>query len=88
MSLLGPLLTPPEQAILDCLADGLGPREIGRKLKLSHTMVIRHRRKIAALFSQLELPHTTRSDPARTKGCSHRNGNGENSPKILRAMGA
>jgi hypothetical protein len=51
-------------------------------------MVIRHRRKIAALFSQLELPHTTRSDPARTKGCSHRNGNGENSPKILRAMGA
>ena len=56
MSLLAPLLSHQEQAVLDCLADGLGPRDIGRKLELSHTMVIRHRRKIASLFTRLELP--------------------------------
>ena len=43
MSLLALQLSKQERAVLDCLADGLGPREIGRKLKLSHTMVIRHR---------------------------------------------
>src|SRR6185436_709277 len=36
ISLLKLHLSLPEQAVLDCLADGLGPREIGRKLKLSH----------------------------------------------------
>ena len=45
-----------EQAVLDCLADGLGPREIGRQLELSHTMVIRHREKIALLLTRLEKP--------------------------------
>ncbi len=49
-------LSAQEQAVLDCLADGLGTREIGRKLKLSHTMVIRHRRRIASLFTRLEMP--------------------------------
>src|SRR5215472_16127631 len=47
ISLLTPQLLPRERAVLGCFADGLGPREIGRKLRMSHTMVIKHRRKIA-----------------------------------------
>jgi DNA-binding NarL/FixJ family response regulator len=50
---LSPQLEPPEKAVLDCLADGLGPREIGRRLNISHTMVIRHRCKIASLLNRL-----------------------------------
>jgi DNA-binding NarL/FixJ family response regulator len=42
------------RAVLECLADGLGAREVGRKLKLSHTMVIKHRRRIASLFTRLD----------------------------------
>jgi len=42
--------------VLDCLADGLGVREIGRRLEMSHTMVIRHRSKIASLLLKLEGP--------------------------------
>jgi DNA-directed RNA polymerase specialized sigma24 family protein len=56
ISLLSPQLLPHEKAVLYCFADGLGPREIGRKLNMSHTMVIKHRRKIASLFHRLELP--------------------------------
>ena len=58
LSLLARHLSGREQAVLNCLADGMGAREIGRKLNLSHTMVIRHRRKIASLFTRLELPST------------------------------
>ena len=54
MSLLSRHLKPQEKAVLDCLADGLGAREIGRELKISHTMVIRYRRRIAALLTKLE----------------------------------
>jgi DNA-binding CsgD family transcriptional regulator len=50
MSLLSKHLAPQEKAVLECLADGLGAREIGRELRLSHTMVIRYRRKIAAIL--------------------------------------
>jgi len=56
ISLLSPRLQPQEKAVLGCLADGLGPREIGRKLKVSHTMVIKHRRRIASLLTHLEGP--------------------------------
>jgi RNA polymerase sigma factor (sigma-70 family) len=42
-----------ERAVLECLADGLGPREIGRRLNISHTMVIKHRCKIASLLNRL-----------------------------------
>src|SRR6266481_3520362 len=56
ISLLSRQLLPHEKAVLHCFADGLGPREIGRKLKMSHTMVIKHRRKIASLFNRLECP--------------------------------
>src|SRR5258708_4490106 len=54
MSILSPLLEGHERLVLECFADGLGPREIGRKLAMSHTMVIKHRRKIAALLRHLE----------------------------------
>lgn len=69
LSLLNPHLTPQERAVLVCLAEGLGPREIGRKLNLSHTMAIRHRRKIAALLNQLDLQR-----PANSQLGSRRNG--------------
>jgi DNA-directed RNA polymerase specialized sigma24 family protein len=54
ISVLSPLLDPQEQAVLECFADGLRVREIGRRLKVSHTMVVRHRRKIASLFQRLD----------------------------------
>ncbi len=56
ISLLSPHLCPCENAVLDGLADGLGVREIGRRLEMSHTMVIRHRSKIASLLLKLEGP--------------------------------
>src|SRR5439155_3923788 len=77
MRLLSLHLSKPEQAVLECLADGLGPREIGRRLKLSHTMVIRHRRKIASLFTRLELPSTQKLRLTRGHGPQRRNGNGK-----------
>jgi len=88
MSLLAPLLTPQEQAVLDGLANGLGLREIGRKMNLSHTMVIRHRRKIAELFSKLDLPATTHIRSAHVNSGRNRNGSGENLRKMLRAASA
>src|SRR5262245_45089689 len=54
ITMLSRQLLPPEKAVLECLADGLGPREIGRRLNISHTMVIKHRCKIASLLSRLE----------------------------------
>jgi len=56
ISLLSPHLSPCENAVLEGLADGLGVREIGRRLKISHTMVVRHRSKIASLLLKLEGP--------------------------------
>lgn len=54
ISLLSRQLLPHERAVLDCLADGLGPREIGRRLNISHTMVIKHRCKIASILNHLD----------------------------------
>jgi hypothetical protein len=54
ISLLSPNLSPSERVVLDCLADGLGVREIGRRLNMSHTMVLRHRSKIASLLVKFE----------------------------------
>ena len=56
MRLLSVQLHGPEKAVLECLADGLGPREIGRRLNISHTMVIKHRCKIATLLTRLKDP--------------------------------
>jgi DNA-directed RNA polymerase specialized sigma24 family protein len=54
ISVLSRHLMPQEKAVLNGLADGLGTRELGRNLKLSHTTVIKHRRKIANLLARLE----------------------------------
>ena len=56
ISLLASHLIPIERSVLDYFAQGLGPREIGRELQMSHTMVIKHRRKIAAVLRRLETP--------------------------------
>jgi len=84
LALLAPHLSSLEQTVLDCLADGLSAREIGRKLKLSHTMVIRHRRKIASLLTRLELPSRTQSRATQTNGSSTHNGNGNGNGKHRR----
>jgi ATP/maltotriose-dependent transcriptional regulator MalT len=55
MTLLSPHLSGMERAVLDCLAEGLGPREIGRELSISHTMVIKHRRRIASVLVKFEM---------------------------------
>jgi DNA-directed RNA polymerase specialized sigma24 family protein len=47
-------LLPEEQAVLDCLADGLGSREIGRKLNVSHTIIMKRRQKLAGKLRELE----------------------------------
>ena len=46
-------LTPHEKETLRCLMDGLSARETARRLDLSHTMVNRHRSRIAALALKL-----------------------------------
>jgi len=70
MSLLTPHLHAQERAVLECFADGLRVREIGRKLDISHTMVIRHRRKIASLLKRLETPGTRQTVTAKQNGFS------------------
>jgi DNA-directed RNA polymerase specialized sigma24 family protein len=53
ISLLATWLTPLERQLLNCLAEGFGLRESAARLKLSHTWVIRCRRRIAALAVKL-----------------------------------
>jgi RNA polymerase sigma factor (sigma-70 family) len=48
-------LTEREIMILRWLAEGHGTREIARRLKISHPMVIKHRRKIAAIAQKLSI---------------------------------
>ncbi len=76
ISLLSTQLSAQEQSVLNCFAEGLGPREIGRKLGMSHTMVIKHRRKIATLFSRLEPPAPLRAgiSPNGHNGNGHSHG--------------
>jgi RNA polymerase sigma factor (sigma-70 family) len=52
---LGKWLTPLEKEILSLAHDGLSLREIGGRLNLSHTSVLRHRHNIAALAGRLGL---------------------------------
>ena len=54
IALLVPHLTLVQRTVLYCFADGLGPRDIGRRLGISHTMVIKHRSKIASILERLE----------------------------------
>ena len=48
-------LEPPDQLILDHLADGLSAREIASRLRLSHTAVLKRQRKIASVALSLGL---------------------------------
>jgi RNA polymerase sigma factor (sigma-70 family) len=52
---LSKLLSQREMSILQWLAEGLGTREIAKRLGISHPMVIKHRRKIAALARKLAI---------------------------------
>jgi DNA-directed RNA polymerase specialized sigma24 family protein len=86
VALLSRHLHASERAVLLCLADGLGPRDIGQRLKISHTMVIKHRRRIAALLTRLDHSAVPHSPMARTNGSHHphANGNGAKSVAKLR----
>jgi len=53
VALLQEWLTPVEQKTLLYLAEGFGVREIGTRLNISHTSVIRYRRRIATLALRL-----------------------------------
>ncbi len=57
LSSLSKLLSRREICVLQWLAEGLGAREIAKRLGISHPMVIKHRRKIATLAKKLALDH-------------------------------
>ena len=60
---LAKLLSQREMSILEWLAEGLGTREIAKRLGISHPMVIKHRRKIAALAKKLAIEPPTNGKP-------------------------
>jgi RNA polymerase sigma factor (sigma-70 family) len=66
-------LTPVEKQILSLSHDGLSVREIGERLSLSHTSIIRHRRNVAALTDRLSLgvPDTVSSRPTTPSARLH-----------------
>jgi RNA polymerase sigma factor (sigma-70 family) len=55
LSSLAKSLSAREMSILQWLSEGLGTREIAKRLGISHPMVIKHRRKIAALARKLAI---------------------------------
>src|ERR1041385_3446046 len=71
ISLVSRRLRPRARAVLGCLADGLGARDIARELKISHPAVIKHRRAIASLVLSLGIV-----PPVNGNGHSHAKANG------------
>src|SRR6266498_3709358 len=70
-----------ERAVLQCLVQGLvGPREIARRLNLSHPTIIKCRRRIAALAIRLGIEPWS---AARVRNGSLR-GNGSAGSKLIR----
>jgi RNA polymerase sigma factor (sigma-70 family) len=57
LALLSKTLSPRETCILHWLTEGLGTREIARQLNISHAMVVKHRRNIAAMAAKLSVDH-------------------------------
>jgi len=91
--LLSKRLSSQERSILNCLADGMGAREIAARLKLTHPTIIKYRRKIARLAMQLGVsslpkrPHTNGKTIAFRNNFNHLNGarhsNGVKHPRVL-----
>jgi RNA polymerase sigma factor (sigma-70 family) len=66
IELVVPQLTETQREILYLLMKGLGVREIGRELGVTHPAVIKHRRKIARITS--ELLRDTEMSPSVAQG--------------------
>lgn len=66
LALLSRVLSPREKRIVHWLVEGLGTREIARQLNISHPMVVKHRRKIAALAAKLMIRHESANSPRNT----------------------
>jgi DNA-binding CsgD family transcriptional regulator len=62
MAALAKSLSAREISILQWLAEGAGPREIAKRLSISHPMVIKHRRKIALLARKLAIEPLAAAD--------------------------
>jgi RNA polymerase sigma factor (sigma-70 family) len=75
IELLSQQLKPREQAVLACLADGLGARDIARRLRISHPTVIKYRRKIAGLTMKLGISSPAKPPAAQPNGFKSVNGN-------------
>jgi DNA-binding CsgD family transcriptional regulator len=65
VSALSKVLSAKEMSVLQWLSDGLGTREIAKLLGISHPMVIKHRRKIAALAQKLSIAGPMKLPPLR-----------------------
>ena len=74
IALLARQLKPRAQAILACLVDGLGPREIARRLRISHPTVSKYRCEIAGLVLKLGIPRPTHNRTSRRNGVTRCNG--------------
>jgi DNA-directed RNA polymerase specialized sigma24 family protein len=69
VSMIAKWLAPLERQILIGLAEGFGVRELATRLNVSHTSVVRHRRRIAALALKLGIePLPNRSGHQRQFG--------------------
>jgi RNA polymerase sigma factor (sigma-70 family) len=66
LSAMSKLLSDREMSILRWLLEGVGTREIARRLGISHPMVIKLRRKIATLAKKISI-----DPPQAGKGLSH-----------------
>jgi RNA polymerase sigma factor (sigma-70 family) len=55
LAAMSTLLSDREMSILQWLSDGVGTREIGKRLGISHPMVIKLRRKIATFAKKLSI---------------------------------
>jgi DNA-directed RNA polymerase specialized sigma24 family protein len=67
VDLITPYLSERQQQILFLLTKGLGVREIGRELGITHPAVIKHRKKIAAVARAL-LNNRSAGDPNGSSG--------------------
>jgi DNA-directed RNA polymerase specialized sigma24 family protein len=63
-SLLSQRLAPLERQILAGMSDGLGLREIAHRLGVSHTYVVKHRRRIASLALRLGIVPPPKAGPS------------------------